>query len=168
MAKPGPKARPALAVVREGNPGKRPVREGVTLPPSKVTEPDWRVIFPSVGADGGTAPAALAQLRRIAHKEWTRVAPVLAVSVGLREVDTTLLTDYVICVARIDQGERALTRDGVLMLSERGWVKNGWTTILAAYRSQLRGLIGELGLSPAARSSLKPPEGSDGDDPFDP
>lgn len=51
MAKPGPARRPNLAVVREGNPGRRTAEElegGVRLPPAAPEEPDWLDWFPAV------------------------------------------------------------------------------------------------------------------------
>lgn len=48
---PGPAARPALAVIREGNPGHRPVQEGATLPPAaEFPEPSWAREFPEAKA----------------------------------------------------------------------------------------------------------------------
>lgn len=38
---PGPQPKPALSVVREGNPGHRPVPESVVLPPVDFEEPEW-------------------------------------------------------------------------------------------------------------------------------
>lgn len=43
---PGPVKKPALSVVREGNPSHRPVPDQVAVPPADFTEPDWRVLFP--------------------------------------------------------------------------------------------------------------------------
>lgn len=51
MAKPGPARRPALQVVREGNPGHRTqgdLDNGVRLKPQAPDEPDWRAWFPAV------------------------------------------------------------------------------------------------------------------------
>lgn len=51
MAKPGPARRPALQVVREGNPGHRSYEDlegGVTLPPEAPDEPDWLQWYPAV------------------------------------------------------------------------------------------------------------------------
>ena len=48
MAKPGPARRPSLEVVREGNPGKRNVQEGVKLAPQAPPEPNWQESFPTV------------------------------------------------------------------------------------------------------------------------
>lgn len=45
---PGPAKKPALQVVREGNPGKRPIPESVVLPPADFAAPDWAISFPTV------------------------------------------------------------------------------------------------------------------------
>lgn len=47
---PGPAARPALAVLREGNPSHRPVEEPVALPPSAFPEPNWARELPEAKA----------------------------------------------------------------------------------------------------------------------
>lgn len=47
---PGPAPRPALAVLREGNPGHRPVAEPVVLPPAEFEEPNWAREFPEAKA----------------------------------------------------------------------------------------------------------------------
>lgn len=44
---PGPAKKPALQVVREGNPGKRPIPEHVAVPPAEFDEPDWSQEFPA-------------------------------------------------------------------------------------------------------------------------
>src|SRR4051794_31435129 len=116
MAAPGPKPKPALAVVREGNPGKRPLREGVSLPPSALVEPDWSELLPGDKRDEGRARATAAGL-------WRRLAPTLSRSVGLVGEQQETLVDYCLTYARIEQGERVLSRDGVVVSTERGQVK---------------------------------------------
>lgn len=167
MGTPGPAPKPYLQVVREGNPGKRPVEPGVVLPPSELEEPDWLQTFPAVRAKD--VQAANRRAREVARREWRRVVPVLRHSAGLAAVDAQLVHDYCVCVARIDQCERELSTTGLLILGERGWQKNGATTIVGQYRTQLRAYIGELGLSPSARTRLATPEGGSDDDgdPFD-
>jgi phage terminase small subunit len=54
-----------------------------------------------------------------------------------------------------------------VVMTERGQVKNAWTTILNAYRSHLRSLIGELGLSPSAATRLGGKDSNDDHDPND-
>jgi P27 family predicted phage terminase small subunit len=178
--------RPALQVIREGNPGHRPVEPGLMLPPGDLAEPRWSDVFPAPQpvdmADITDDPYVLSvvermlgrgqrseseRARRVASAEWRRVVPVLTRSAGLADVDLATVRDYCVVVARIDQAERALSRGGALMLGERGWQKSGWTTIVSQYRSQLRVYIRELGLSPSARRGIEPAGGGDdGDDPF--
>ncbi|GGM04846.1 hypothetical protein GCM10010099_21200 [Streptomyces cinereus] len=163
MALSGPRPKPPLQVVREGNPGRRPVREGVRLPPSDLEEPDWLETFPAIRGDEGQR-AINARCREIARREWRRVVPVLKYTAGLAEVDTQTVMDYCVCVARIDQCEREISRNGLLIQGERGWQKNGATTVAGQYRQQLARYIGELGLSPSARGRLTPPEGNEDDE----
>lgn len=160
MPRGGHNAKPTFQVVREGNPGKRPVKDSAALPPTALREPDWPGLL--VGDDDETAHA-----RDVAAELWRRTAPTLARSVGLVGEQREVLTDYCVTWARIVQGERALSREGVVVRTERGMVKNAWTTILNQYRPHLRSLIGELGLSPSAASRISRPESSDDDDPFD-
>lgn len=160
--------KPPLQVVREGNPGHRAQRDlqGVRLPPAELAEPDWLATFPAVRDKH--LQAANRRCREIGRREWRRVVPVLRHTAGLAEVDATVLHDYCVCVARIDQCERDLSRNGLVVLGERGWQKNGATTIAGQYRQQLARYIGELGLSPSARGRLSPPQDpDDDDDPFD-
>ena len=154
MATPGRKPKPTLQVVKEGNPGKRPVRDSVVLPPSAVIEPDWSQLEEAVADEASLL--------------WRKLAPTLVRSVGLVGEQQVTLEEYVITVARIRQGERALSRDGMVVPGAMGGVvKNPWTTVLNQYRSHLRSLTGELGLSPASATRITRPESSDEDDPFD-
>lgn len=157
-----PKPRPALAVVREGNPGHKKVKDSLKLPPAELVEPDWSETFVPSDEDDESE-----RCRVVASREWARVVPVLKVSAGLAAVDSTLVHDYCVCVARIDQCERELSRNGLLMMGERGWQKNGATTIVSQYRAQLKAYIGELGLSPSSRVKLPSSGTDDEDDPFD-
>lgn len=162
--------KPSLQVVREGNPGKRPIQEGLKLPPAELAEPDWRQTFPTLRGRGVTAQrqAENRRCREVARREWRRVVPVLKLTAGLAEVDVAALHDYCVCVARIDQCERELSRNGLLQLGERGWQKNGAATIVSQYRAQYKIYLREFGLSPSARVGITPPgDGDDGDDVFD-
>jgi P27 family predicted phage terminase small subunit len=126
----------------------------------QLTEPDWLALLPG---NGETQRA-----RNVARAMWRRLAPVLARSAGLSGEQAETLTDYCVTWARIDQGERALSRQGVIVTGLMGAaVKNPWTTVLHQYRSHFRSLIGELGLSPAAaRRVTAPAADDDDDDPF--
>jgi P27 family predicted phage terminase small subunit len=196
MAVPGRKPKPPLQVVREGNPGRRPVREGVKLPPAALVEPDWSTFFPASRlpakprAPRGADDEELKEYRRevqvwqrlklaqeaaqfgreVASREWARVVPVLQMMAGLTGVDRSTAVDYCVCVARLEWCERQLSIEGLVTMGQRGPCRNPLTTIASQYRTQLKAYIGELGLSPSARGRLTPPEGGDDgddDDPFD-
>ena len=158
--------KPALAVVREGNPGHRPVVEGLKLPPAELAEPDWSETFPTVRDK--ELQAVNRRAREVARRTWRNVVPVLKHMAGLAQVDADALHDYCVCVARIDQCEREISRRGMLMEGERGWQKNGATTVVSQYRAQYKIYLREFGLSPSARVGLTPPgDDDDGDDAFD-
>jgi P27 family predicted phage terminase small subunit len=154
MAQRGPKPKPNLAVVREGNPGKRTLKDSAKLPPSALVEPDWSEFEERVAADASVL--------------WRRLAPTLARAVGLVGEQQVTLEEYCVTVARIRQGERVLSAEGMVLAGAMGGVvKNPWTTVLNQYRAHLRSLTGELGLSPASATRITRPESSDDDDPFD-
>jgi P27 family predicted phage terminase small subunit len=160
MPRGGQNVKPTLAVIKEGNPGKRPIKDAVVLPPSALREPDWSELLQGDDVE-------VARARAVAAELWARVAPTLARSVGLVGEQQETLVDYCVTYARIVQGERALSREGVIVRTERGQVKNAWTTVLNQYRPHFRSLVGELGLSPSAATRLTRPAGGDDDDPFD-
>lgn len=158
--------KPYLQVVREGNPGHRPLKPSVVLPDADLLEPEWVDTFPDLAEP--EADAVNDRCRFVASREWNRVVPVLRYTCGLAAVDAAALHDYCVCVARIDQCERAISVQGMLMQGERGWQKNGATTVVSQYRAQYKIYLREFGLSPSARASIPPPgDGDDGEDPFD-
>lgn len=159
MAVPGTKPKPYLRAVKEGNPGHRPLNRGAVLA-GELAEPDWLSLLPGRGE--------MQRARNVARELWRRLAPVLARSAGLSGEMAETLTEYCVTWARIDQGERALAREGVVMPGIMGGlVKNPWTTVLHQYRAHFRSLVGELGLTPSAATRIKPPQADDGaDDPF--
>lgn len=162
MPRGGRNRKPALQVVREGNPGHRPVRDAVVLPPTGLVEPDWADLLP--GDD-----ASVARARSDAAELWGRTAPTLARSVGLVHEQQEVLVDYCLTWARIRQGERALSAQGMVVPGRAGAVvRNPWTTVLNQYRAHARALAAELGLTPRAAAGLvRPPSADDGEDPFD-
>lgn len=198
---PGPAPKPALSVVREGNPGHRPVPESVSLPPVEFDEPDWSKELPEAQAPKKPKEPEREEdesvehfqqrvyryekkltdyqlrrqaingtrfVKRRASQEWQRIVPVLQNSVGLGAVDWSIVVDLCICVARLEWAEHELSREGLIVLGQRGPARNPHTTIASQYRTQIKTYIRELGLSPAARTGLPGREdGPEDDDPFD-
>src|SRR5436190_904417 len=111
MARPGTKPKPTLQVVREGNPGKRAVADNVVLPPSALVEPTWSELFI------GKRTEAL-RARKTASTLWQKLAPTLARSAGLVAEQQEVLVDFCVTWARIEQGERAISRDGMIQTTE--------------------------------------------------
>ncbi|MGN9791244.1 phage terminase small subunit P27 family [Streptomyces sp. OZ13] len=154
--------KPTLQLIREGNPSKKVIREGVVVPRAVLVEPDWSAVFqPSTSA---SVEAENARCREVASEEWRRIVPILEVSAGIGEVDHSTVKDLCVCVARIDQCERDLSERGLMVTAERGTVKNGAATIAGQYRSQLARYIRELGLSPSARTAITAPQPDASDD----
>lgn len=166
--KPGPRPTPVLQVVRAGNPGHRPIKPSVVIPDDELAEPNWLEIWPAT-RDKELQPVNQ-RARDVARDEWRRVLPVLRRAAGLGAVDLMILRDYCVCVARLDECERDISKRGLLVSADRadrGLVRNPSTTVAAQYRTQLARYIGELGLSPSARGRLTPQESNRrGADPF--
>lgn len=181
-----PERRPALAVVRAGNPGhestdRTEAKRGLQLPSAAPAEPRWEEWFPAprakAGEDAGERrrrAAALARCRAVARGEWRRVVPLLDQTGMLSSVDRQVLVELCVVVARVDECERQLSVEGMTWRGERGMQRHGATIVVRQYRDQLKWLVGELGLSPAARQRLSgTPAGAagagaeEGDSPYD-
>jgi P27 family predicted phage terminase small subunit len=168
VALPGPKPKSPRLKIVEGNPGKRPIptnTAATALPPTAPPEPDWADLFPAPRVKSSRNTRHV-KLRNDARRAWREVVPQLD-SVGvLARIDAVVLTEYAVCVARIRELERLLTRDGMTVETERGWVKHPAATIVGQYRGQLRFYVAELGLAPSSRGRLTVPGGPE-DDPED-
>lgn len=183
MGKPGPKRKSHLQVVKEGNPGKRPVKERAELPPAAPDEPDWSELFPSkppektrrkldklerlARSEQEEAAAVDVRCCLVAAQEWRRIVPVLDAQGLLSTVDLTVLRDFCICWARIDMCERDISKNGVWVMGERGQQKNPSTTAANQYRTQLKFYVGELGLSPSSRVEGQGETDGEEDNPYD-
>lgn len=158
--------RPALQVVREGNPGHKTKRdlEQLQLPPGAPPEPKWIELFPPARAKpkAGDDERALARhltgenkrARERATREWRTVVSVLDAQGLLARVDEAVLTDHCVVVASITLAQRDIALRGVWVPSERGTAKNPSVTALSQLRAQLRFTTRELALSPKARAEF--------------
>lgn len=158
MATVGRKPKPHLTAVREGTFRADRNSEGIRFAPDAPQEPNWADLLPTER-----------DVAAHAHEVWSRVVPALVISAGLTDAQRETAIDYCLTSARIWQGERVLSRDGMTVVTERGIVKHPWTTIINSYRAHFRSLTGELGLSPASASRVTPPDngGNDDGDVFD-
>lgn len=106
--------------------------------------------------------------RKVARETWRRIVAILDAEGLLTELDGDVLAELCRTVARIDQCERDLARNGLWVQGERGAQKNPCTTVVNQLRTHFKWLVGELGLSPVARDKLSTSEGTqDGGSPFD-
>lgn len=185
MTRPGPARKPSHLAIVEGNPGHRTQDElagGLKLKPEIPVEPDWAAIFveqPVVVPRRRKAETpeeterreAAALERRLAVEDakadraqasevWRRVVKVLDAHGLISSIDWLELEDLAVTAVRIRQCERDVSRYGRLLKGERGWQRNGSIVSAGQYRSHMRWLCGQFGLSPSARDFL--PAGSGG------
>jgi P27 family predicted phage terminase small subunit len=162
--------RPALALVREGNAGHHSadrLEGGVRLKPRTPDEPSWAKVLPAVKGDK-RQQGYVNRLRAAASAEWRRVTGELTPQGLLALIDESLLLDHCVAVAIAHECYRDLAVNGLTVLGERGWQKNGAATILAQQRDRLKHTVVQLGASPLARDALNPRGGSDDEgSPFD-
>lgn len=162
----GANKKPALQIVREGNPGKRPVPSTLTLPPAELEEPDWFRWFPMSPDDafalGGADPSPGLQrrvetdelCREEAHLEWTTVYGMLDQQGLIADADRSALRDYCLSVARVLQFERDISQRGPSWETEKGEVANPSVRHANVYRTAMRNYARKMGLTPADRNGL--------------
>lgn len=162
--------KPALEIVREGNPGNHPrdrFAGGVKLKPQAPDEPAWAEVLPSVRRDQ-EQQERVKRLRGWARDEWRRVVPVLDAKGLLATVDEGVLLDHCVASALARECYRDLARDGYRQRGERGWQKHSATTVLDQQRKLLTHTRAHLGLSPLNRDKLGGGEDGGGEGgPFD-
>jgi P27 family predicted phage terminase small subunit len=146
---------------REGNPGKRPIKPGVRLPPGAPTEPDWRQSFQVVK---GPRARVNARCRRVASETWREMVAALDPVGVLSAADRLALADICRLAARMDEGERQLSAEGLTCLTERGITKNPVATELNAWRTAYWSALRDYGLTALSRDRLNPRTAGDDDD----
>jgi P27 family predicted phage terminase small subunit len=136
MGKRGPKSAPVQLKVLRGNPGKRKLPRQDVQPAPCVGPPRW--------------------LKGPARYEWNRIAPELKRLGLLSKLDRSTLASYCAAYADFRLANEIVAREGRIIQSA-----NGMTMTHPAVHIQnkaiilMRSMAGELGLSPAARSSLE-------------
>lgn len=151
---PSPKPRPAGLKILEGrgngkDSGGRPIKPApgfVRLPPAA---PDFL-----------TGPA---------REMWDQVVGELQRLELLKPVDRAALTALCLTWARLCEAQEIVERDGLVLETERGPMKNPAVMIVENASKELRAWSGEFGLTPSAEGRLgisAPDSDADDDNPF--
>jgi phage terminase small subunit len=116
----GRKPKPAKLRLLEGNPGKRPIKEGTTVAPFCPDRPKWTAILPN--AKGKRSDSEAQAVRRDAQAAWDAVIVQLDQIGVLGRVDMTVVTDYCVCESRLRQciGELGLSPSSRVRLNTTG------------------------------------------------
>lgn len=135
MARQPGRRKPAHLKALEGNPGRRD--------PKNPPQPK----------------PAIPKLPRGFHKEAAKIyrtlVPVLAEAGLVTEADAVALQDMCLCIARLQEAERAVDEHGLTVPDGRGGVKRNPATLLAKeYRAALLQWARRFGLDPYSRDGL--------------
>jgi len=144
--------KPHLAAVPDSAarvPGQRKPK-GLTVPTGMPSEPRWWELFEY---EAHKPPDVVVRARRV----WRRIVPQVKQTGRLAYIDADLLTDYCICVARIQQCEKEIG-DSLVVSGHRGVSgKNALITVANSYRSRVKLCEEQLGIGSMNRMRLPPP-----------
>jgi P27 family predicted phage terminase small subunit len=137
-----PPAPTALKAIR-GNPGRRPLNRREPQPAKDVRYPE--------------APA---HLTPAAREEWTKIVPELAACGLLTRIDHVALAEYCATWGRVLEAEAELTKGLRIMKKSKKTgesypVLNPYFSLLVTLLGQLKGFLGEFGMTPASRSRIQ-------------
>lgn len=139
MARPGRKTKPSRLKALAGNPGKRPANKREPKPRTTTK-----------------IPKAPDHLDVGARREWKRLSAQLVGCGLLTDLDRDVLSMYCTAFSRWVAAERTVQRKGTVLLTAKGYpIVSPYLSIANKAFEQMRALLSELGLSPAARSSIK-------------
>lgn len=132
----GPKPKPDVIRVLEGNPGKRPIRDNVGLPPSENLKP------PSF-------------LPADAKNEWKRVVHKLAGVGLLTDLDLSALAAYCQSYATWLEAIKRIKELGMIVKSPNGYpMPNPYIKIQRDAQSEMLSWLREFGMTPSARTRV--------------
>jgi phage terminase small subunit len=126
--KRGPKPKPYLMKLAEGNPGRRKLEPGIELPAKPFDPP-----FP---------------LEPVAQREWDRV---IALGYWLRETESVAIADRCLCFQRVQEAEAEIQRDGFTCVVRGREVSNPAVRIAKSYRDAMNRWDRELYLTPFSK-----------------
>jgi P27 family predicted phage terminase small subunit len=133
ILKRGPKPKPYLVKLMEGNRGRRKLTRGIEVPATRFDPP-----LPLSG---------------LALREWKRI---LACAPWLRETESAAIADRCLCFQRVQEAEADVRKTGFVVRQRRGDVTNPFVRVAKAYRDALNRWDAELGLTPSSRASIGP------------
>lgn len=97
-------------------------------------------------------PDAPDHLTEAAREEWNRILPHLE----LKRIDRTAIAMYCAAYGRWADAEKRIAEDGAVVKLPHGHpIPNPFLAIANKAMSQMTRLLGEFGLSPAAREKLR-------------
>jgi P27 family predicted phage terminase small subunit len=100
-------------------------------------------------------PPRPAYLDAGARKEWDRVAAELYHAGVLTRLDMAVLAGYCQNFSRLQEAERGLAEDGLIVRSPNGYpIQNPYLSIVHEAQRQMRAFAVELGITPASRSRV--------------
>lgn len=114
-------------------------------------------------------PEAPAFLTGEARELWDQVVPELQRLQLLKPIDQASLTALCLTWERLCTAQRIIKRDGMVIETERGPVKNPAVLIVEAASKELRAWSSEFGLTPSSEGrlgKLAAPDDADDDNPF--
>lgn len=137
--KPGPKKKPTALRILEGNPSKRPINEFEPACDLPAVKPEIIIA------------------NRVASQEWDRLMAAMPPQL-YTAMDAGVLTIYALSWSVLDECEKMLASNGLVIATQKGLVTN---PALRAWKAATESIIkcaDRLGLHPGARVSLKIPE----------
>ena len=133
----GNRPKPTRLKLLAGNPGKRPISR---------KEPKPRPL----------APTPPSHLDPIARKEWARISKELYQCGLLTSVDRAALSMYCVLYSRWVAAEKRVRELGVIVKSPNGYpIHSPYLAVANKAMDQMIRLLGELGLSPCARTRIE-------------
>lgn len=137
MGKRGPKLKPNLVKIAEGNPGKRPINE----------------LEPTLDVEVSDCPD---HLDEEARKEWLWISERLEKAGLIAEIDKTQLAVYCKAYSRWAKAELNIQKEGLIITSPNGYpIQNPWLSIANKAMEQLSKSLVQFGMSPSSRANLK-------------
>jgi len=90
-----------------------------------------------------------------ALEEWSiQVAELEAIGIGTK-IEATALACFCLAVQQLEDAREEVKRNGLVVFTERGAVKNPAVTIMNSAMTQIRAFAIEFGMTPCSRGRVK-------------